>query len=100
MFLYVVQCTFSGNAQETRERWLSWLRDEHIEEVVECGAKSGEIVRLDGDQDVYQIHYRFESREAFEEYERMSAPRLREEGLSRFPLELGLTYRRFTGDFI
>jgi len=48
----------------------------------------------------YEIRYEFESRKAFETYEANHAPRLREEGLAKFPLTLGLEYQRSIGETV
>ncbi len=96
MFLYVVQCTFED--PDVAAEWLDWLRVEHVQDVVDAGAIEGRIWRLDGPTLTYQIHYQFPSREAFQIYESEHAPRLREEGLRRFPLELGLKYERVTAE--
>jgi hypothetical protein len=43
------------------------------------------------------VRYHFPSREAFAAYERDHAPRLRADGLRRFPPERGVSYRRSVG---
>ena len=68
--------------------------------MIACGAIAADIVRLDCDLTTFEIRYLFASRAAFEEYEREHAPRLRREGLEKFPLELGLTYHRRTGEIV
>ena len=100
MFVYTVACDFTN--MDVAEQWLSWLRDEHLREVCEAGAIQAEAVRLDaapaGSAVRCEARYRFASRQAFEQYEREQAPRLRAEGLKRFPLERGLSYTRSTGE--
>lgn len=101
------------------------IRDGHAADVVAAGAKSATLVELDGQPEgtrcfevraaastcqipsagdvdcaLGQARYEFESRDAFATYELDHAPRLREEGLSLFPLELGLKYERSTGDVL
>jgi len=100
---YVVQCTFTGpDADTVAAEWLAWLRGEHIADVIAGGATSGTIIQLDPVADspgaTYQIHYRFPDRETFRNYEANHAPRLRDEGLQRFPLDRGLTYARTVGE--
>jgi len=95
MFRYVVSCTFTDPS--VAERWLAWLRDQHLQDVVDAGARSARVVRLDGEPLTLEAHYAFDDRQAFAAYERDHAPRLRSEGLELFPLELGLTYSRRTG---
>jgi hypothetical protein len=99
-FLYVVRCTFAPNASAVAPRWLAWLREQHLSEVLAAGAISAEIIRVDNSGEAYEIHYRFASRDAFDRYEREHAPRLRADGLARFPLNLGLKYERRTGEVL
>ncbi len=99
MFLYTVRCRFRGDVQSI-DHWLAWMRDVHIEEVLECGAKSASVVKMDTDVPTYEIRYQFNSRGEFEIYERDHAPRLRAEGLELFPLDLGLSYERTTGEML
>ena len=47
MFRYVVTATFTDPA--VAERWLAWMRDGHLQDVLDAGAQSGEAIRLDGD---------------------------------------------------
>ncbi|MEM7582754.1 MAG: DUF4286 family protein [Acidobacteriota bacterium] len=95
---YTVACTFTDPA--VAERWAAWLEDGHLEDVCAAGATRAVAVKLDGDTIRYEARYRFASRAAFEAYERDHAPRLRAEGLAKFPLELGLTYERAVGEII
>lgn len=92
---YTVEATFTDAALS--ERWLRWLRDGHIAEVLAGGATAAEIVRMDAAQCVFEVRYRFPSREIFAEYERTHAPRLRAEGLKLFSPEKGVSYRRSVG---
>lgn len=95
---YTVRCRFTKSAADSlAEKWLSWLRDEHIADVLSAGATTAEILQMD-DQGTYEIRYRFPDRSAFESYVANHAPRLREEGLRRFPIELGLSYSRAVGE--
>lgn len=98
MFAYTVACEFTDPA--VAEEWLQWLREEHLADVLGAGASAAEVVRLDGSPVRIEVRYRFHSRAAFEVYERDHAPRLRAEGLRRFPLERGLTYTRSTGEIV
>src|SRR5215813_9149671 len=93
--VYTVAVTFADAA--LAESWLRWLRDGHVADVLAGGATAAEIVRMDGADCTYEVRYRFPSREAFAAYERDHAPRLRAEGLQRFPPERGVTYRRTAG---
>lgn len=97
---YYVQCRFGAGQDALAERWVAWLRDEHIADVLAAGACRADIVQLDAAYPVFEIRYQFPSREVFERYEREHAPRLRAEGLERFPLEWGLEYSRRTGTIV
>ncbi len=95
--LYVVRCTFSAGAEPVADRWLSWLRERHLAEVLAAGALSAEVLRMQETPTTYEIHYRFAHEKDFERYEQLEAPKLRAEGLARFPLALGLQYERRVG---
>ena len=94
--LYTVRCTFED--PDVQEAWLHWLREVHAADLLRAGAIRAEVVRLDGDPPTCEAHYLFPSREVFDRYEADHAPRLRAEGLRRFPLSLGLTYERRVGE--
>ena len=98
MISYTVAATFKDPA--VADEWIAWLRDEHLAEVLEGGAIDAEVIRLDGgiDEPVRcEVRYHFASRETFSRYERDHAPRLRAEGLKRFPPERGVQYLRSLG---
>jgi Domain of unknown function (DUF4286) len=97
---YTVRCCFSGEDPGVAARWVEWLRDSHIAEVMAHGASGAEIVRMNGEPETFEIRYRFPDREVFEKYIREHAPDLRADGLRRFPLELGLEYSRSDGDIV
>lgn len=98
MFTYTVACEFTDS--EVARQWVEWLKREHLADVCAAGARSAEVVRVDGDTIRYAVLYRFANRAEFDAYERFHAPRLRDEGLRRFPVSLGLRYTRSTGDVI
>jgi Domain of unknown function (DUF4286) len=90
---YTVTATFSDYG--LAEEWLRWLEEGHVAEVLAGGATDAEIIALDGTDLAYEVRYHFPSREAFAHYEKEHAPRLRAEGVARFPN--GITYRRSIG---
>ena len=92
---YTVAVTFSN--PDLAEDWLRWLTEGHIAEVLAGGATDAEIIALDGPDHAYEVRYHFPSRAAFALYEKEHAPRLRAEGLARFPVDKGITYRRSIG---
>lgn len=93
--VYTVTATMPDTS--TTEEWLGWLRGGHIAELLTGGATAAEIIALDQPALTYEVRYRFPSREAFDHYEREVAPRLRAEGLQRFPPDKGISYRRSVG---
>jgi Domain of unknown function (DUF4286) len=92
---YTVAATFADAA--LADEWLRWLADGHLAEVLAGGANDAEVIELDSPPRSFEVRYHFPSREAFAVYERDHAPRLRAEGLGRFPVERGITYRRSVG---
>ncbi|MFK7817187.1 MAG: DUF4286 family protein [Planctomycetaceae bacterium] len=98
MICYTVRCEFSKAAEPSlASDWVRWLRTKHMQDVMDAGAIRAELVFMDGENLTYEVRYRFASRELFNRYESDYAPRLREEGLKRFPLELGLSFSRTVG---
>jgi hypothetical protein len=98
MISYTVTCTF--NDAVVAQEWIDWLRDKHLADVLAAGANDAEVVRGDEAEDgsvVCEVRYHFDSREAFDTYQREHAPRLREDGLTLFPPERGLHYARKIG---
>ncbi len=101
MFSYTVAGTFD-DARVAHE-WIEWLRSEHLRDVCAAGALDAEVIRCDvaaGAKTRMEARYHFESRAAFDAYVRDHAPRLREEGLKRFPPERGLAYERSSGEVV
>jgi hypothetical protein len=94
-FSYMVTVTLPNEAMASA--FLAWLQGGHVAEVLAGGALSAQIVSLDQPAHTFEIRYRFASRASFERYEREFAPRLRADGLQRFPTEQGVVYRRTSG---
>jgi hypothetical protein len=101
-FFYTVTATFRDPA--VAHEWIAWLREGHVAEVLAAGAQDAEVVELDVApgfaERVVEVRYHFDSRDAFAAYERDHAPRLRAAGVSIFPPERGITYRRATGEVV
>ncbi|TVQ54585.1 MAG: DUF4286 family protein [Phycisphaerales bacterium] len=101
-YSYTVTCTFTEAA--VADEWIAWLNDEHLRDVCEAGALDAEVIRFEPDPAgehqfiVCEVRYHFKDKASFAAYERDHAPRLREEGLKRFPPERGLQYARRTGE--
>ena len=101
MFAYTVACEFED--AKVAQSWVEWLRNEHLAEVCAAGAASAQVVWFDGAPPGHarcEARYLFNSREDFGRYEQDHAPRLRDEGMKRFPLSLGLRYTRSTGEVV
>ena len=97
---YTVRCEFPGGDVGTSTDWLNWLQHEHIQEVIDGGADGAEVVRIAEKPPTFEVRYRFPDRSAFQNYLSRHATRLRNEGLARFPLEMGLAYSRTDGPLI
>lgn len=72
--------------EPTARAYLEWLEDGHVDAVIEGGAHSAMIVRVEdppGPARV-EVRYLFSTRDAFERYVRDHAPALRAAGLERF----------------
>lgn len=105
MFSYTVICEFDD--ESVAQEWVDWLRDEHLWDVCKAGAIDAEVIAVDRDDDhalrnvwIREVRYHFHDRSAFEIYVRDHAPRLREEGLKRFPPQRGLRYARRSGEIV
>ncbi len=81
-FRYVVRAEVDD--PETAAEYLVWLRAGHVDEVCRLSGAEAEIVQLDVGHAVFEVHYTFPTRVAFETYEREHAPRLRAEGRMLF----------------
>ncbi len=93
---YVVRilCETEGH----RARMERWLLDGHFTDVIASGAGSASLTRFDDAPLALEARYRFASRDSFAAYERDHAPRLRAEGLARFPE--GVRFERRLGDVL
>lgn len=94
--------------EATALEYIAWLEDGHLDKVIEGGAHSAMIVRLDGDSGGgggsggsggarVETHYVFATRELFDRYVEKTAPILRAEGLRQFPPERGVRFERRLG---
>ena len=94
-YRYTVQARFSD--EDVAKEWIAWLKTGHCQEVLAGGASRVEVLKLDGTAHEFEVRYDFPNRDTFAAYEREHAPRLRAEGLDRFPVERGVRYARSTG---
>ena len=98
--LYIVECTVTYATLE--KDWLEWMTNEHIPQILKCGALKADIFLMDKDgidtpMKTYEIHYHFDSRADFETYMNQHATKLRHEGLEKFPVSDGFHYKRRAG---
>jgi hypothetical protein len=95
---YTVGVRFTDRA--VADRWLTWLRNGHIADVIAGGATHAIVYRLDDDAIDYEVVYRFPTRCAYQNYEQQFAQRLREEGRQLFPPGPDIVYRRSTAETV
>lgn len=95
---YTVRCTFPD--ADLRDTWLDWLLAGHAQALLAAGATGVEVDADDDDPLTVAVRYRFPHRAALDRYLEEDAPRLRQEGLERFPASLGLRYSRQIGPVV
>lgn len=99
---YTVTATLPDEA--TCASYIRWLEDGHVDAVIDGGAHSGMIVRLDpepaGGNPRVQTVYLFPSRAAFDRYVAETAPALREDGIRRFGGIEGVSFARAIGEVV
>ena len=96
LFEYTVTAEFDDAA--VASEWVAWLRDGHLAEVLDGGALEAVLVQCAPLK--FQARYAFADAAAFAKYEREGAPRLRAEGLARFPPARGVRMSRSTGEVL
>lgn len=102
-FAYTVCATLPDAA--VRDEFVAWLTTGgHIADVIAAGALDGQVVLMDDGSSSsssssfrVEARYHFASRAAFDAYIAEHAPRLRADGLARFPPERGVSFARSTG---
>lgn len=97
---YIVIATLPDEA--TEGEYVVWLEDGHVDAVVNHGAHSAMIVRLEpsGVHPRVMTQYIFPTREVFDKYVAQHAPVLRADGLKRFPPERGISFERMIGEIV
>ncbi|MGE3110021.1 MAG: DUF4286 family protein [Phycisphaerales bacterium] len=102
---YMVIATLPSRA--LADTYIAWLEDGHVDAVINAGAHSAMIVRMDGSGATsadgprrVMTQYIFPTREVFEQYMQKHAPALRGEGLKRFGPETGVSFERMTGEIV
>ena len=92
-FAYTVHAAFDDPAVATE--WADWLRNGHFADVLAAGAGSAELVQRAPLE--LEARYWFADAAAFARYEQESAPKLRAEGLTKFPPSRGVRLSRTMG---
>lgn len=99
---YTVTARFEDEA--TREEFIRWLEEGHVDRVIAGGAHGASIVRMDrpspADPIEVEVRYVFTTRETLDRYLTEHAPALRAEGLARFPPACGVAFRRSVGQIV
>lgn len=99
---YTVIATFPDRA--TRDEYIAWLEDGHVDQVIKGGAHSASIVKLDQtsatDPVRAEVRYFFSTRALYERYIEHHAPALRADGLRRFGPERGISFQRTVGEIV
>lgn len=85
-----------------REAYLAWLAEGHVDQVVEAGALTGAVIRIDDPAEPVRVEtrYLFAERDDLDRYLRDHAPALRADGLARFGPETGVTFTRSIGEVV
>lgn len=94
--------------QKVADEYVTWLEDGHVDAVIDAGAHSAMIVRMErepGDglpADARQVmtQYVFSTRETFDRYVATAAPILRAEGMKLFGPDRGVTMKRSIGRIV
>lgn len=96
MFAYTVTGEFDDAA--VAAEWVSWLEHGHLADVRAGGALEAVLVQLTPLK--FEVRYLFADAAAFAKYEQEHAPKLRAEGLSKFPPSRGVRMSRSTGEVL
>ncbi len=83
--------------------WVAWLRDGHLADVLAAGAEEAVLVRLEPTAEAqlkFEVRFRFADAAAFARYEKEGAPKLRAEGLAKFPASRGVRMTRTLGEIL
>ena len=100
MLQYTVIATLPD--EPTRSEYIAWLKAGHVQAVIDAGASTGLIIRIDEPATPPRVEtrYTFPSRESLDRYLRDTAPRLRADGLASFGPDRSVTFERRIGSII
>lgn len=91
------------DAPPVAAEWLAWLTGGHLQAVLDGGARSADVVRLEPTPSAplrVEVRYLFDDLTAFQRYEQTAAPALRADGLARFPPSRGVRLQRTLGEVL
>lgn len=91
------------DAPPVAAEWLDWLTGGHLQAVLDGGARSAEVIRLEPTSSAplrFEVRYHFADLAAFQRYEQTAAPALRADGLARFPPSRGVRLQRTLGEVL
>jgi hypothetical protein len=98
---YTVTADFDDLA--VAAEYVRWLQEGHLAAVLDGGATEATLVRVEPSPAAplrFEVRYRFPSMDTFRRYEAEFAPRLRAEGLARFPASRGVRMARALGEVL
>jgi hypothetical protein len=85
MIVYNVTVNIDANVHD---EWLAWMRSTHIPQVVNTGCfLESKLSRINGEEEggvTYSIMYVSPSKEKYEEYQKLHAPRLQKEHTEKY----------------
>ena len=96
--LYAVTATLPDEA--ISREYIAWLEGGHVDAVIDGGAHSAMIVRLEGEPVRIETQYIFPTRDVFVRYEQKHAPALRADGMQRFGSGRGVSFERRVGEIV
>jgi len=97
---------------QTASAYIAWLKDGHLDAVINAGAHSAMIIKHDPPATAHdpphthtgqiniETRYIFPTREVFQHYEKHHAPALRQDGIQRFGNIQGVTFKRTLGEIL
>ncbi len=83
----------------TRDAYIAWLDNGHLDAVIKGGAHAASIVVIEDPASPIQVEtrYTFPTKDVFDQYVARFAPALRADGLKHFPPEKGVAMTRRLG---
>ena len=97
---YTVTATLPD--RKVAQAYIQWLRDGHMQQVIDGGALTAQAFLLEGAEPQVRVEsrYIFPDRATFDAYERAAAPALRADGKQRFGSLPGVSFERRVGQVL